>query len=123
MNFKLMLFRLYVIPLFFLVFSLVFASFIPESHIHSDSRTMNLSDMISSQLLYPFLKVLEWIPLGLFIIAVITMLWSTYRCITWCLGWHSFTCPHCDGIVSSTKFGRYGPYVKCLACGRNTSLR
>jgi hypothetical protein len=30
-------------------------------------------------------------------------------------------CPLCGGLTTY-KTGRYGPYMKCLACGKNTSM-
>ncbi len=46
---------------------------------------------------------------------------STYRLWRWCQG-KCKACSSCGGI-SDYKVGRYGPYYKCLACGKKSGIQ
>ena len=47
-------------------------------------------------------------------------LYSTYRFWSWSNG-NECCCKKCGGVVSERN-GRYGPYLKCLACSKTTDF-
>ena len=59
-----------------------------------------------------------WVTSALIFSSVISFLYQTYELWQWEQGKRS-CCPNCGGMVTYRN-GRYGPYLKCLHCGKNT---
>lgn len=56
------------------------------------------------------------------LIAIVSLLWSSWRVYRACQGSDTTACEHC-GMPTSHKQGRYGPYFKCWNCGLNRADR
>lgn len=57
------------------------------------------------------------------LLALLFAIYPSFRLYKWFKGETDGAelCPRCGGLTSF-KTGRYGPYMKCLACGKNTSI-
>lgn len=110
-----MLFRLFALPTFLLVLSLVgpyfFGDFVP-GWLSGSAVLKGVGD--SSRAAAP------WIGAGLLLAALVLFIVSFYRLWQWNQG-NSDSCFSCGGIVDH-KHGRYGPYRHCLACGKNQKI-
>jgi hypothetical protein len=75
----------------------------------NNSMTVGIADALS----WGSLAVVGW--------GVLLLLAASYRLWRWQRG----DCPACDcgGLLGRERDGRYGPYRKCLACGRNLNER
>lgn len=65
---------------------------------------------------------IAWIPAGLCLAGAFAMLVALRRYWRWERG-AAPTCSHCDGMLGFERNGRYGPYRRCLACGKNEPTR
>jgi len=109
-----MFIRLYIHPILFLLGALFFSIIggdYQENVGKSSSPTAvdQAIDMISL-----------WGSLLLLVLGVLTFLYSSYRYWKWYNGDDSENCYVCGGMVTY-KDGKYGPYYKCLGCGKNRS--
>lgn len=55
-----------------------------------------------------------------FLAAAGWLLYGAFRFWQWESG-NARDCPTCSGLLGREREGRYGPYRKCLGCGRNVS--
>ena len=76
---------------------------------------------ILAPLLEQFWNVLRWAAMAIMGWGLLWFLKETYTLWLWHQGKVNLVCPYCAGIVVHRN-GRYGPYIHCLACGKNTSL-
>lgn len=60
--------------------------------------------------------------LAMLVLGTLLFFYSTYRLWKWEKGEVSGCCDYCSGLVTE-KYGRYGAYYKCLACGSTRSIR
>lgn len=108
-----MIVRLYKLPVLLALLGLLalylFGIWLPE-HM-SDSRTLVELGAQSA-------KFASTSAALLFIVSGGWALHSTIRLFRWSSGKET-GCPRCDGMVAE-KSGRYGPYFKCLACGKSS---
>jgi hypothetical protein len=91
---------------------------------------VNIMDFIAGNsqntgVLAPLVKqitmMFSLIPLALIAWGILWICWNAYRYWKWKTGNNQDVCPNCGGMVTAPINGRYGEYVKCLACGKNTS--
>lgn len=110
-----MLFRLFALPNFLLVLSFVglhfFGDFLPDQF----SGTAVLEGLADGSR-----AAARWISAGLLLASLVLFIVSFYRLWRWSQG-NSDCCSTCGGIVDQ-KHGRYGPYMHCLACGKNEKI-
>ncbi|EIO4088945.1 hypothetical protein ACN930_004863 [Vibrio parahaemolyticus] len=110
-----MLLRIYWFPAFMALGSILSAYvlkiYIP-SNFSSSPMLKGLSIMSEN--------AAPWVSLGFLSLAILAFLYQTYSLWQWTQG-KGNCCPNCGGMVSYQD-GRYGPYFKCLHCGKNTSI-
>lgn len=53
---------------------------------------------------------------------ILTAAYQGFRLWRWSAG-RADCCDNCGGMLSEPRDGRYGPYVRCLACGKGRALR
>ncbi len=63
-----------------------------------------------------------WGSVAMLALGVLRLFYSTYRLLKWEKGEILECCDFCSGLVKE-KYGRYGAYHKCLACGATHSIR
>ena len=109
-----MLWNLFKVPIVLLVGSIIvvytLGSLIP--------RTFSKSSMLGKAAELS-LAVAPWAGLTLLLCAVVYFFGSGYRLWRWNNG-GSNVCSRCGGMVDQ-KEGRYGSYLRCLACGKSES--
>ena len=111
----LMLARLFVIPLLLLAGAAILALLLPWF-----ADQLQTSAIVSQA----SLTVRNWTPyvIGAFLAAsVITAAVQGWELWQWRRGDREI-CHRCGGMVEH-KSGRYGPYWRCLACDKNSSIR
>lgn len=110
-----MLFRLFALPLFLLVMAVVtlwfLGWFVPGQF--SASPFLAPLGQQAQRLALPICCVLTGA-------ATIAATYQTVRVWLWTAG-KTDSCDNCGGMVRYRN-GRYGPYMRCLACGMNRSL-
>jgi hypothetical protein len=74
-----------------------------------------------SQYLVQLADTLRWLPYGLLGLAVLLGIVASVRLLRWETG-GALICT-CGGLLGREREGRFGPYRKCLACGRNHANR
>ncbi len=118
MNLDKMLFKLYIFPILLLVGSLV----VP--HILSTIIPNHLSQ--STMLSGIGTQAKNLAPMAGLILLGSSLLWglfSSFELWQWSKGRGGETCHNCGGMTVYHPNGRYGPYFKCMACGKNISDR
>lgn len=111
-----MLFNLYKLPTFFLFLSVVILLVIPKN-----DSTASGSVIDFSSLLIQFKYFGAWASLLALSVSLLLFLFSSFRIYRWTKG-KGELCFQCGGI-KVYRHGRYGPYYKCLACGKNESIK
>ena len=76
---------------------------------------------VLTPLLEQFWNISRWVAIAIITGGLGWFLVRTYALWKWHQGKARTICPNCGGMVSHRN-GRYGPYIHCLACGKNTSL-
>ncbi|WP_299599046.1 hypothetical protein [uncultured Microbulbifer sp.] len=109
-----MLFKLFAIPAALLAGSIasmyVLGNLIP-SHFEGISMFSKMSEQS--------LSAAPWAG-ALLLLGAIAFFWVSFaRLRKWQNG-KATCCSQCGGMVDQ-KFGKYGPYLNCLACGKNES--
>ena len=115
---KLMILRLYFIPIALVIGSFL-SIYILGIYIPNSFQGSVLFSKLSESAVFYAPRVF-WI--GIFL-ALLFAICPSFRLYKWGKGETDGTelCPRCGGLTSF-KTGRYGPYMKCLACGKNTSI-
>jgi hypothetical protein len=110
-----MFIRLYIRPILFLLvaFILEIMGDIFQDNAFNNPKLTELSHIIST--------VLLWGSLAFLFLCLLSFLHSTYRYWKWYNGNDAEICHVCGGMVTY-KDGKYGPYYKCLGCGKNRSV-
>lgn len=54
------------------------------------------------------------------VLAFVVYMWNLLAVLEWQRNPDAAACRHCGGPLGHIKDGRWGPYSKCFACGRNT---
>ncbi len=111
-----MLLRLFGLPLLLLVMAPValwFLGWFIPSQFHASPILNGLGQQVVGLALPAC-----WALVGL---ATVVAIYQSARLWLWSSG-KTDSCHNCGGMVSDRN-GRYGPYVHCLACGKNRSLR
>lgn len=111
-----MLFRLFFLPILIII----------SGEIASIMFTNQVHLLDKNSIFYPILGQIFWY----FVIASLLFsgsgfLWfliNIFHLRTWYLGKSQDICPNCGGMVEYHS-GRFGEYMKCLACGKNTKSR
>jgi hypothetical protein len=111
-----MLLRLFAVPLILLLSAPV-ALWLLGSYIPSEFAGKFIIDGLGQQAASLALPAC-WVLVGL---ATVVAIYQSVRLWLWSSG-KTDSCHHCGGMISARE-GRYGPYVRCLACGANRSLR
>ena len=110
-----MLFSLFALPSLMLIFAFLglyfFGHFVP-GHFSGSAIFAGLAN--GSRALAP------WVGVALLLASLALFTVSFYRLWRWSQG-NSDCCLTCGGIVDQ-KYGRYGPYKHCLACGKNEKI-
>ena len=65
---------------------------------------------------------LSWFALGLFVMASVMLARTIFVFWQWETGRWTRLCP-CSGVLGAERRGRWGPYRRCYACGRNVSAK
>ena len=69
----------------------------------------------------PLLAMLRWVPIAMFSWGAVLLVHAFYRLRQFEQG-KGLHCG-CGGLLGAERHGRYGPYRKCFACGRNVGRR
>jgi len=109
-----MLLRLFAVPLLLLLGALLALLFLGSFVPHQMNSTIlaGLGQQAAELALPVF-----W---GFVLAAVVTALYQGFQLWRWHQG-KTDICDNCGGMVSMRN-GRYGPYMHCLACGKNRSI-
>ena len=115
---KLMIFKLYL-PSIVLVIGSFFVFYMLGIYIPNSFQGAVLFSKLSEDAVLYAPRVFL---LGM-LLALLFTIHSSFRLYKWLEGKidGSELCPRCGGLTRF-KTGRYGPYIKCLACGKNTSI-
>lgn len=114
MNFNKMIIKLYLFPILLLIGSLVipfiFNTVVPN---HFAQSTMLSGIGKQTQSIAPIA--------GLILLGASTLwtLFSSFELWQWFKGSGGETCHKCGGMTKYHPNGRWGPYYKCMACGKN----
>ncbi len=81
--------------------------------------TRALAAWHASPILSGMYSSVRWAPIGLLVFAVAHAVWISFR--LWKAGRGEGLLCDCGGLLGIERNGRYGPYRRCLACGRNVS--
>jgi hypothetical protein len=118
MNLNKMLFKLYAFPILLLVGSLIVPYIL---------STVIPNHFAQSAILTGIGKQTQSIaPMAGLILLGASLLWglfSSFELWQWTKGRGGETCHNCGGMTEYHPNGRYGPYFKCIACGKNRSDR
>jgi hypothetical protein len=111
---NLMILKLYLRPLAVLLIGVIIWVFLGVFIPAQMSGVVALSALVAGAI-----KLSSLVLLGSVLIATLLALYQIYILWQWERG-ATNCCFNCGGIVSQ-KYGRYGPYLHCLACGKNKS--
>jgi len=118
MNFNKMLFKLYLFPIFLLIGSIV-VPYILNNTIPNHFADTPLFSGIGKQ-------TQSIAPMAGLILFATSMLWgffSSFELWQWFNRKGGEICHNCGGMTEYHSNGRYGPYYKCMACGKNRADR
>lgn len=114
MNINRMILRLYAYPILLLIGSFlamyILGSFI-SNQLSQTSLFLGIGDQTKS-----FAPTVGLILLGA---SLLWGLFSSFELWQWFNGRGGETCHNCGGMTVYHPNGRYGPYFKCMACGKN----
>jgi len=110
-----MVLRLFAPPVLIMIIGSVGLGFMGTLASKSQSAGA-LADLITTAI-----SMFSLLPLAIIAWGILWLLWNLYRYWQWHEGKNQNVCPNCGGMITAPREGRYGEYVKCLACGKNTS--
>ena len=113
-----MLFKLYVFPVLFLIGSIV-VPYILNTAIPNHFAQNAILNGIGKQ-------TQSIAPMARLILLGASTLWtlfSSFELWKWFNGRGGETCHNCGGMTEYHPNGRYDPYYKCIACGKNRADR
>ena len=110
-----MLFRMFALPIFFLVLAIVGLHFLGDFVPNRLSGSAVLEGLANGSR-----TAAPWVGAGLLLASLVLFTVSFYRLWRWNQG-GSDCCFTCGGIVDH-RHGRYGQYKHCLACGKNQKI-
>ena len=118
MNFNKILFKLYIFPALLLIGSLV-VPYILNTVIPNHFAATAMLSGIGKQ-------TQSLAPMAGLILLGASLLWglfSSFELWQWFKGTGGEICHNCGGMTSYHHKGRWGPYYKCMACGKNRADR
>lgn len=110
-----MLFRMFALPIFFLVLAVFGLYFLGDFVPNRLSESAVLEGLASGSR-----TAAPWVGAGLLLASLVLFVVRFYRLWHWSQG-YSDCCFACGGIVDHRN-GRYGRYKHCLACGKNQKI-
>lgn len=109
-----MLLKLFRVPIFLCVFSIVILLFATHAFdgLANNQLLTGISDLLT--------KGISILSIVLFSTGILWGAYCGYRLWQWGKGSGDF-CHNCGGMTEEME-GRYGPYHKCLLCGKNRGV-